>query len=133
MTGRIAADVAIIGGGTAGCAAALNLAERGLSVALFERQTAGSQSSGINFGGVRQHGRDLRELPLSRRSREIWDRLPALIGNDCEFAPTGHLKLALDEAEMATLERFAETAGAFGLELHGARRDLVVASELAQR
>jgi sarcosine oxidase subunit beta len=117
VTGRIAVDVAIIGGGTAGCAAALNLAERGLSVALFERQTAGSQSSGINFGGVRQHGRDLRELPLSRRSREIWDRLPALIGNDCEFAPTGHLKLALDEAEMATLERFADAAGAFGLEI----------------
>ncbi len=117
MTGRIAVDVAIIGGGTAGCAAALNLAKRGLSVALFERRTAGSQSSGINFGGVRQHGRDLRELPLSRRSREIWAGLPALVGHDCEFAPTGHLKLARDEAEMAILERFAGAAGGFDLEI----------------
>ena len=117
MTGHTSVDVAIIGGGLAGCAAALNLAKRGMSVALFERRTVGSQASGVNFGGVRQHGRDLRELPLSRRSREIWPRLPELVGNDCEFVPTGHLKLACNEAEMAVLERFAEEAGEFGLNL----------------
>lgn len=115
MTGRIMADVAIVGGGTAGCAAALNLAKQGMSVVLFERRTAGSQASGVNFGGVRQHGRDLRELPLSRRSREIWGRLPELVGNDCEFMPTGHLKLARSEAQMADLEQFAADAQDFGL------------------
>jgi sarcosine oxidase subunit beta len=99
----------------------LNLVKRGLSVALFERRTVGSQASGVNFGGVRQHGRDLRELPLSSRSRKIWAGLPELIGNDCEFVPTGHLKLARDEVEMATLERFAEDASEFdlGIELFG--------------
>ena len=117
MTRHITVDVAIIGGGLVGCAAALNLAKRGSSVALFERRTVGSQASGVNFGGVRQHGRDLRELPLSRRSREIWAGLPELVGNDCEFVPTGHLKLARDEAEMAILERFAGDAGEFALEI----------------
>lgn len=117
MTRHITVDVAIIGGGLAGCAAALNLAKRGSSVALFERRTVGSQASGVNFGGVRQHGRDLRELPLSRRSREIWAGLPELVGNDCEFVPTGHLKLARDEAEMAILERFAGEAGEFDLDI----------------
>lgn len=117
MTRHITVDVAIIGGGLVGCAAALNLAKRGSSVALFERRTVGSQASGVNFGGVRQHGRDLRELPLSRRSREIWAGLPELVGNDCEFVPTGHLKLARDEAEMAILERFAGDAGEFALDI----------------
>jgi len=122
MTAPITADVAIIGGGTAGCAAALNLAGRGLGVVLFERRTVGSQASGVNFGGVRQHGRDLRELPLSRRSREIWAKLPELVGSDCEFVVSGHLKLARDEAQMAVLENFARDAGEFGLgiELLGA-------------
>lgn len=117
MTRHLVVDVAIVGGGTAGCAAALNLAKRGLSVALFERRTVGSQASGVNFGGVRQHGRDLRELPLSRRSHEIWAQLSELIGNDCEFTPTGHLKLARDETQMAVLERYAGEVGEFGLEL----------------
>ncbi len=117
MTRRITVDVAIIGGGIAGCASALNLAKRGLSVALFERQAIGSQASGVNFGGVRQHGRDPRELPLSRRSREIWAGLHELIGNDCEFLPTGHLKLARNEVEMAVLERFADEVGEFDLEI----------------
>jgi sarcosine oxidase subunit beta len=118
-------DVAIIGGGTAGCAAALHLARRGLSVALFERRTAGSQASGVNFGGVRQHGRDLRELPLSRRSREIWASLPSLIGHDCEFMATGHLKLARDETQMSALETFARDAKEFGLDVELLGRNAV--------
>lgn len=117
MSGRLVLDVAIIGGGTAGCAAALHLARRGLSVGLFERRTVGSQASGVNYGGVREQGRDFAELPLSRRSRQIWDTLPALIGHDCEFEASGHLKLARSEAQMASLEAFATGAAEYGLEL----------------
>lgn len=117
MTGRLALEVAIIGGGTAGCAAALHLARRGLSVGLFERRTVGSQASGVNYGGVREQGRDFAELPLSRRSRRIWDELPSLIGHDCEFEASGHLKLARSEAQMASLEAFATGARAYGLEV----------------
>lgn len=117
MNGHLDLDVAIIGGGTAGCAAALHLARRGLSVALFERRTVGSQASGVNFGGVREQGRDFAELPLSRRARRIWDRLPELIGSDGEFMASGHLKLARSEAQMASLEDFARGAAEHGLEI----------------
>ncbi len=110
-------DVAIIGGGTAGCSAALALRKRGLTVALFERRTVGSQASGVNYGGVRQQGRHPAELPLSRRSREIWPRLPDIVGDDCEFAATGHLKLARNDAQMADLEAFAAVAAEHGLEI----------------
>lgn len=117
MTGHLDLDVAIIGGGTAGCAAALHLARQGLRVALFERRTAGSQASGVNFGGVREQGRDFAELPLSRRARRIWDRLPGLIGSDGEFMATGHLKLARSDEQMASLEDFARGAAGYGLEI----------------
>jgi sarcosine oxidase, subunit beta len=117
MRGRIDLDVAIIGGGTAGCAAALLLARRGVTVALFERRTVGSQASGVNYGGVREQGRAFAELPLSRRSRRLWDQLPALIGSDCEFEASGHLKLARSEEQLASLEAFASGAAEHELEI----------------
>ena len=101
-------DVAIVGGGTAGCAAALALRKRGMSVVLLEKGQCGAMASGTNFGGVRRQGRDFREMPLATRARAIWDRLPELVGEDCEFRATGHLKLARDAAEMALLQMVRE-------------------------
>ncbi|HYY82922.1 MAG TPA: FAD-dependent oxidoreductase, partial [Beijerinckiaceae bacterium] len=66
MTERLTADVAIIGGGTAGCAAAVALRTAGMSVVLFEKGLCGAGASGVNFGGVRQQGRHMAELPLAR-------------------------------------------------------------------
>ena len=121
---RLAVDVAIVGGGIAACAAALALRDRGMSVAVLDKGACGAGASGVNFGGVRQQGRDLAELPLSRRARDIWPRLAALVGEDCEFRATGHLKLAYTAEDMAELERYARDAGALGLELEllGANR-----------
>jgi sarcosine oxidase subunit beta len=109
--------VGIIGGGLVGCSAALHLRKRGASVVLFERRTCGSQASGVNYGGVRQQGRHMTQLPLARRSREIWSQLPALIGTDGEFLATGHLKLARSDDDMEELARYAEEASAHGLRL----------------
>ncbi|WP_277396228.1 FAD-dependent oxidoreductase [Burkholderia sp. Ac-20379] len=44
-------QVAIVGGGLVGASAALALASRGASVALFERRFCGAQASGVNYGG----------------------------------------------------------------------------------
>ncbi|MDO9711585.1 NAD(P)/FAD-dependent oxidoreductase [Paracraurococcus lichenis] len=109
------ADVLIIGGGGAGCSAALHLARRGARVILLERGLVGSQASGVNHGGVRQQGRHPAELPLARRSREIWARMKALVGTDAEFDPSGHLKLARSEAEEADLLRWNAMAAEHGL------------------
>ena len=117
MTERLEVDVAIIGGGIAGCSAALHLRRNGLSVCLMEKGALGSQASGVNFGGVRQQGRDFVELPLAIRSHGIWVRLCELVGTDCEFVPSGHLKLARSDADLDELERYAADAAALGLEL----------------
>ena len=117
MNERLRADVAVIGGGIAGCAAAVALRAAGLSVVLLEKDLCGAGASGVNFGGVRQQGRDLAELPLARRARPLWDRLAERLGEDVEFQATGHLKLARSEDDMAQLERYAGTAAEHGLAL----------------
>ena len=110
-------EVAIVGGGVAGCATALYLARREVPVVLLEKGDAGAQASGVNFGGVRQQGRHLSELPLSRRARSIWPRLREIVGDDCEFAASGHLKLASTDAELAALTDYAGAARDHGLDL----------------
>jgi len=144
MNERLRADVAIIGGGIAGCAAAVALREAGLTVVVLEKDLCGAGASGVNFGGVRQQGRDLAELPLARRARPLWDELAKRLGEDVEFEATGHLKLARSEDDMAQLERYAGAAAEHGLalELLGAKairsrapwlgRDVVGASLCAE-
>src|SRR5512132_601372 len=117
MTEHVSADVAIVGGGTVGCSTALHLRRRNASVVLLERGLCGSQASGVNYGGVRQQGRDLAELPLARRSREMWGRLAEIVGSDCEFTASGHVKLARSDADMAELEAYRDAAKPFGLAL----------------
>jgi len=115
MAETLTADVAIIGGGIHGCSAALHLRRRGASVVLLESGLCGAQASGVNFGGVRQQGRELEELPLARRSRALWGRMKELIDHDGEFVQSGHLRMACSESEMATLEKWAKGARDFGL------------------
>ncbi len=118
-------DVLIQGGGGAGCSAALHLAQRGVRAVLLERGLVGGQASGVNYGGVRQQGRHPAELPIARRSREIWGRLRDLVGTDAEFVVTGHLKLARDEREEADLVAYLDVAKAHGLPLRMVGRNAI--------
>lgn len=114
---RQQADVVVVGGGFMGAAAAFFLRQRGRSVILLERDLVGQQASGVNFGNVRRQGRFLPQLPLANRSREIWGRLNALIGEDAEFLPTGHLRLCYCEEQLGRLEQYAADAKSYGLDL----------------
>jgi sarcosine oxidase subunit beta len=113
----LSCDVLVIGAGIAGCATALQLARRGRKVTLIERDQAGVRASGVNFGGVRQNGRDLRELPIAMRARAMWDELAGLIGFDGEFRATGNLRLASDEERAGQLDQFYTRASERGLGL----------------
>jgi sarcosine oxidase subunit beta len=114
---EIKSDVLVIGGGIAGSATALHLAKRGKSVTLLERDEPGLRASGVNFGGVRQHGRAAAEIPLSRRARTIWGNLRHLIGIDGDFIQTGHLRLARQEADIDVLLEHQHKAASLGLTL----------------
>jgi glycine/D-amino acid oxidase-like deaminating enzyme len=88
------ADVAIIGGGIVGCAAAAFLAEAGVQVDLYERDEVAAAASGRNSGSV-QHPFDpvLKDLHVEtlRHYREL---------DDFELAPepAGVLMLARERA-----------------------------------
>lgn len=117
MSGITRTDVIVVGGGIMGAATAFFLRKRGISVALIERGLIGQQASGTNFGNVRRQGRYLPQLPLANRSREIWGRLAELLGEDAEFLPSGHLRLAYNEEMTAKIEDYAREARHYGLDL----------------
>ena len=110
LTGNITADVCVIGGGYAGLSAALELAERGYSVALLEAQRIGWGASGRNGGqalvGFGVTGQEAIEAQLSAAdARRAWDisvEALALLRERidkhaiaCDYAP-GHLTLAVN-------------------------------------
>ncbi len=128
MTAPHSADVLVLGGGGAGCSAALHLARRGVRCTLLERGLVGGQASGVNYGGVRQQGRHPAELPIARRAREMWGRLAEMIGTDCEFEVTGHLKLARNDMEEADLVAYLDVARMHDLPLRMIGRNAIHAA-----
>ena len=105
-------DAIIIGGGLHGSSAAFQLASRGVSVLVIERDHVARHASGASAGGVRRVRRHRAELPLAMESLALWRRLPELIGSDCGFDACGHLLLAESEADLAWIdERVALTHG----------------------
>lgn len=122
-------DVLVLGGGLMGsCTAFFLRQQHHLSVTLLERELVGRQASGTNFGNVRRQGRALTQIPLANRAREVWGRVPALLGEDLEFVPHGHLRVCYTEAQATTLERHAQDVRPMGLDLQ-----LFTAAQLRQR
>ena len=76
------AEVIIVGSGVIGCAAAYYLAKKGVSVLVLDKdESIGNGGSSRNGGGVRQSGRDPRELPLAMYGVEhMWPTLSVVGG-----------------------------------------------------
>jgi len=117
------ARVVVVGGGLIGTWTTLFLAKRGLHVILIEKSIVGAQSSGVNFGNLRLQGRYPGQYPLSLRSQALWEDIEELIGDRCEFETTGHLFVAMDEAEREKLEQHARVAESHGLLIERIGRD----------
>src|SRR5262245_20977522 len=104
-----AVDVAIVGGGIAGCTAAYFLARDGVRVALFEKGRIAGEQSGRNWGWIRQQGRSPVELPMMMRSLRLWLELREELG-DIGFEQGGSLYLADDAPRLAELEQWLSVA-----------------------
>lgn len=115
MSGGAINRAIVIGGGLHGLSTALHLARTpGWQVTVLERRHVGRHSSGVNAGGVRRLGRDLREIALSVVSAEMWQNMVALVGDDCGFQSGGQVKVAESEADLRKLEARAEKVRALG-------------------
>jgi gamma-glutamylputrescine oxidase len=108
------AEVAVIGGGVTGCAAALALAERGVRVRLHEAREIAGGASGRNGGFALRGttlpydeahvalGHERARIAMELTERAL-DRIESLAGD--AFRRVGSYRLAYDEAELAALRR----------------------------
>jgi gamma-glutamylputrescine oxidase len=124
----IAVDVAIIGGGITGCSAALDLAERGLRVAVLEARDVGWGASGRNGGQVLP-GYAIAQAKLKRLvgpedARRLWDMSVEAVtlveqrvrdyAIPADFA-RGYLHAAIRERQVRELQEEAEELAHLGV------------------
>lgn len=96
-------DVAIVGAGILGCAAAAHLAEQEALVAVFDEHEVGSGASGRNSGAI-EHPYDV----VQRGIYEVSLQLLRKLGVSLPALPAGVLLLERDEA---VVEEIAEEMG----------------------
>jgi gamma-glutamylputrescine oxidase len=77
LDGRHSCDVCVVGGGFTGCAAALRLAQRGITVKLLEQSRLGWGASGRNGGqvhvGLRRDQNYLEDKLGASSARNLWE------------------------------------------------------------
>ena len=144
LTGKVTADVCVIGGGFTGLSAALHLAERGYKVVLLEQARIGWGASGRNGGqinlGLRKGPEELitafgetrakQLFNMSEEARQIIVDRVAQHGIDCDLKP-GTLHVASKpgdqqwmEDEVACLEKVYGYKGARFLDKQQTRGEL---------
>jgi gamma-glutamylputrescine oxidase len=127
LRGAITCDVAVLGGGIAGCSAALHLSKRGYKVALLEARRVGYGASGRS-GGQTIFGLAVSQQKLARDvgredahrlfdlSIEALDRTQSLIREhaiDCDYRPN-HLHVAVKPRHVRELEQWARELQDYG-------------------
>jgi gamma-glutamylputrescine oxidase len=119
LQGEIFADIGVLGGGIAGCSAALHLAKRGYKVALLEARTVGYGASG-RAGGQTIFGLAASQQKLAAEvgradahrlfdlSIEALDLTQSLIRDhaiDCDYHPN-HVHVALKARHVQELREW---------------------------
>jgi glycine/D-amino acid oxidase-like deaminating enzyme len=124
-------DVAIIGGGLAGCALAYYLARAGLDVVVLERGELNREASGTNAGSFHfqiaihqltgsdseaDRARLLDDVRLHAAAADVWSELEAELNTDLGVHVTGGLMIAETERELEILIRKQRIEQEAGLE-----------------
>jgi len=111
-------DVIIVGGGVIGCAIAYYLAKLKIKALVIEKNEIGAEASSRNGGGVRQSGRDLREMPLAMHAvQNLWPSLSDELGVDIEYQQKGNLRLGKTGEHLKTLTNVVNQGRSAGLNL----------------
>ncbi|HMM43206.1 MAG TPA: FAD-binding oxidoreductase [Thermomicrobiales bacterium] len=113
------ADVVVVGGGVIGSSIAWQLAKRDGKVTLVEAREVACAAAGASAGGVRQQGRDPRELPIAMRAIAMWPTLADELGADIDYHQDGHLTLIEREADLSEIEQrvVEQQAAGLGIEM----------------
>ena len=116
MADPLNVDVAVVGGGIIGCAAAYWLSRRGVRVAVFERAGIASEQSSRAWGFIRQQGRNPAEVPLAAEAMELWSEFSNRAGGKAiELTRNGILVPAETEADEERIVSAQEAAAKYKL------------------
>jgi sarcosine oxidase subunit beta len=96
-------DIIIVGGGIMGCSAAYELAQRGLSVGVFEKKTIGEGPTGRSSAIIRQHYSNELTARMALHSLRVFQDFEEQVGDECGFTPAGFVVL-VEEKDRAGLE-----------------------------
>src|SRR5688572_28730387 len=119
LAGSVRCDIAIVGGGIAGCSAALHAAEGGARVMLLEANQIGWGASSRNAGHLppaTKHDPDeviarygavagQRLIDAAEQAPTVIGKLVARHGIDCDYAVPGIIMAAHTEAAMRNTEK----------------------------
>jgi glycine oxidase len=125
-------DVAVVGGGVMGCAVALRLSQRGISVTVIERGIPGAEASRAAAGILGPQWESESSGPLldlGLKSRALYpgfaSELREIAGIDVGYRGSGLIDLALTEEDERVLTRRRAWQVA-----HGLRAELLTEGEL---
>jgi len=110
-------EFAIVGGGVVGSSIAWHLARRGARVTLIEERGIAAAASGASAGGVRQQGRDPREMPLAIAAIARWEHLEAELGADLHYYREGHVAVYEREEDLPLARQRVAEQRALGLDI----------------
>ena len=117
-------DLAVIGGGILGCAAALRAAAGGMRVVVIEQSAIGAGASGVNAGTLSLQIKRVALMPYALEGHALWEAAGDAVG----FHKTGGFTLAFNAREADLLhERMAMKKAA------GAPIEMVSPGHVAER
>ena len=101
-------DVVIVGAGIVGAACAAAFAERGLRVAVVDRDVVGSGATAAGMGHIVVMDDSDAQFALTHYSERLWQELRTELPEDVEYEQAGTIWVATDEEEMAEVVRKRE-------------------------
>jgi len=97
-------DVAVIGAGIIGMAAAAYLSEKEIKTAVIDKSFMGSGSTGRCISGIRQQFSTPTSIGVMKESVSLFSQMKDEFGFSVDFAKSGYLLLAHSEDLMKTFE-----------------------------
>jgi sarcosine oxidase subunit beta len=110
-------EIVVVGGGVTGASIAWHLARRGARVTLIEERGIAAAASGASAGGVRQQGRDPREMPLAIAAISRWKDLERELEADLAYYREGHIVAYEREEDLSIARTRLAEQRALGLEI----------------